>query len=223
MNVYHRWIIRGMLCGTTALLAAGVAFAQYTVPANYPPFVPDPDSTPLYVTLENEYIACRFGIQGNILSKAAGNDADSGGNKWLRGDKVITTDDHNWGVSGRFGVIAKKGDPESPVDDDLPLNFMGFMPCHYFGYLKLRIGEDMRMIGDGATGSWLNRGNGQPIMTPMLYPSGDLGPYIEGTWRTTGGNGSTVHVKNSHRPGSRHGPVRISDHEYGSQHREYRL
>lgn len=195
MNIYQRWIISSVLCVIIALLAAGVALAQFTVPANYPSFKPDPDSSPLYVTLENEYIACRFGIQGNVLAKAVCNDADSGGNKWFRGDKVPSPDDHNWGVAGRFGVVAKKGDPESPVDDDMPLNFMGFMPCHYFGYLKLRIGDDMRMIGDGASGSWLVRGGGQPVMTPTLYPSGEFGPYIEGTWRTTGGNGSTVHVK----------------------------
>ena len=134
MKIHKRQAALGMLLIAVLLLIAGAAFAQFDAPETYPSFKGDPDNFPVWVTLENDYIACRIGVQGNILAKAVCNDADDGGDKYFRGDKVFHTEDHKWGVSGRYGIVAKKGDPETLDDDDMPLTFMGMAPCHYFGY-----------------------------------------------------------------------------------------
>lgn len=204
MKIHKRQAALGMLLIAVLLLIAGAAFAQFDAPETYPSFKGDPDNFPVWVTLENDYIACRIGVQGNILAKAVCNDADDGGDKYFRGDKVFHTEDHKWGVSGRYGIVAKKGDPETLDDDDMPLTFMGMAPCHYFGYWKLRIGDDTRMVGDGASGRWYNPVPGQPIFTPTRYqiPPAELadkepglgytGPLVRGIWSTSGGNGSTI-------------------------------
>jgi hypothetical protein len=211
MNTYQRSVLVGLLCLGVALFAAGAVFAQYIVPPNYPIFRPDPNDAPIWVTLENDYIQCNVGIQGNVKTFTEFDDSADGNGKWGRGDKVPSINENNWHVSGRYGIVAKKGDPEITEDNDLPLTFMGFLPCHYFAYWKLCVGNDpvtkrpiMRMIGDGASGSWYNQGGGQPVYNPTLYtiPPPDLvnkepglgrtGPFIRGIWQTTGGNGSTI-------------------------------
>ncbi|NLN74777.1 MAG: hypothetical protein GX139_00490 [Armatimonadetes bacterium] len=180
MKTGQRRIIGGVLFIGVALMAAGMAFAQGQIPANYPSYTTEAARV---ITLENEYIAAKIGVSGKVVSRARSDDDDVG----ARDDKVITSEtDHDWGIAGRWGVVSKKGDPENPADDNMPLTFMGFMPCHYFGYWKLRIGDEMRMIGDGSTGGWYSTGDGQPGKIPTLIDSGKWGPYIEGTWRVAG-------------------------------------
>ncbi len=181
-----------------ATVASALAQAPY-VPPTYPAYEYDSDDPPWWVTLENSYIQVNIGAEGNIKAYAFFGDGTTNG----RGDKVPSSEKHDWHVAGRYGIVAKTGDPEVPEDNDRPLTFMGQEPCHYFGYWKLRIGNDMRMIGTDP-GGWYSNGPGQPILTPTLYmaPPADLadkepalgrmGPFIRGIWSTTGGNGSTV-------------------------------
>ncbi len=201
-----RYAVVGLCCIAAALLLAATAGAQLVYyPITYPAI--GPGSTCLVATVENEYIQCNVGQAGTMHMYAECDDADDGGNKSFRGDKVPDSSTHDWAVSGRYGVVAVGGDPDVPADDDRPLTFMGMYPCHYFGYWKLRIGTDMRMIGDGATGSWYQENLWSPEMGPTLYsvPPPDLlnkepslgrtGPFIRAIWRTTGGNGSTILVE----------------------------
>lgn len=204
---YQRSAIVGLLWIGLLLCVAGVAQAQFAVPPNYPPVRPDPNDGPVWTTLGNNYIACNVGIQGNILANAVFSDDQDGNGKWGRGDKVRDVNDHNWHVSGRWGVVTVHGDPEKLEDDNRPITFMGSYPCHYFGYWKLKIGNDMRMVGDGATGQWYSTGAGQPVYSPTRYdvPPPDLltkektlgttGPFIRGIWNTTGGSGSTIRTE----------------------------
>jgi hypothetical protein len=173
------------------LIPAGMVGAQVVYyPLTYPPIDWTTSSYSL-ATLENEYIQCNVGQAGNIAAYATGDDAADGV------DKVPDDSTNDWGVSGRYGVVTVAGDPELTDDDGRPLTFMGMYPCHYFGYWKLRIGTDMRMVGDGGTGSW--------SMVPTLYPNpplvaneptlGRTGPLVRGIWRTNGGNGSEILVE----------------------------
>lgn len=199
-------VVVGLLSVVLVLCLAGAACAQFTVPPTYPDFRGDPNDYPVFVRLRNPYIQCTVGIQGKVLANAEFDDEDSGGGAWGRGDKVFDPDaEHNWRVSGRWGITTVAGDPEQADDNDKPLTFMGFWPCHYFGYWKLRIGNDMRMIG--TDGSWYTPGNGQPMYSPTLYPTpppdlvskektlGVTGPFLRAIWRCTGGSGSEIRTE----------------------------
>ena len=206
---HQRSIVVGLICMGLVLCALGSLHAETVIetPLTYPSWRSDPNNPAAWVSMENDYIQCNVGIQGNILASAVFSDEDDGGNKWGRGDKVFDSTEHNWRVSGRYGVVALKGDPDTDADNNKCLTFMGMAPCHYFGYWKLKIGNDMRMIGDGATGGWYSTGDGQPVYNPTRYdvPPADLlnkektlgttGPFIRGIWRTTGGNGSEIRTE----------------------------
>lgn len=207
--IHQRSFIVGLVCIGLVICALGSVQAQSTVyiPSTYPTYGGDPNDPPAWVSMENAYIQANVGISGNILAYAYFGDEDDGGNKWGRGDKVFDSSQHNWRVSGRYGVVALKGDPDTTADDNRPITFMGSYPCHYFGYWKLKIGDDMRMIGDGATGGWYSTGDGQPVYNPTRYDTpppdlvnkektlGTTGPFIRGIWRTTGGNGSEIRTE----------------------------
>jgi len=192
-----------LACVLMGLLAAGAAVAQIILPPSYPR-VDAQNSDPVWVSLENSYIQCNVGQAGTMKVYAECADGDDGGNKTFRGDKIPDDSTHDWGVSGRYGIMSMVGDPNVPDDDNRPLTFFGMVPCHYFGYWKLRIGNDMRMIGDGGSGSWYSENIFSPVMSPTLYliPPADLankepslgrtGPFIRAVWRTSGGNGSTI-------------------------------
>jgi len=180
---YQRSMVAGILSIGLVLLLMGTAYAQLADPGNYPIWSVDTNDYPFWVTLDNNYIACLVGVQGNIKAKAAFSDGTDG-----RGDKVPIDGESDWGVSGRYGIVALAGDPEIAEDDNRPLTFMGMAPCHYFGYWKIRLGTQMRMIGDGSSGTWYTTGVGQPIYSPTLYtkPPADMsgGPFIRAIWAT---------------------------------------
>lgn len=189
----------GLLLGLVASVSAQVG--PYIPPPGYPSYRWDPDDAPIWVRLANDYIECNVGIQGNIKAHAAFSDSVTAG----RGDKAPITSESDWRVSGRYGVYVKRGDPEITGDNERPITFMGKEPCHYFGYWKLKIGSDMRMIG-GPNGSWYQANQWSPVLTPTLYPAppadladkepalGRMGPFIQGVWSTSGGNGSNILV-----------------------------
>lgn len=162
-----------------------------------------PYSCPGYSRLSNPYVRCSVGYQGNFKSNAFFDDGTDG-----RGDKIFDPKggSHTWNVSGRWGVEAILGDPEIQGSKNTRLNFLADYPCHYFGFWKLKIGKDMRMIGD-STGAWYQENTSMPVMTPTSYdaPPPDLldkepalgrtGPFIRGTWTTKGGNGSEIRTE----------------------------
>ena len=205
-----RYTLVGLYCVVAALILAGMAGAQLPY---YPLTYPDlGGGRGLKATLQNAYIQCNVGQTGTIKAYAFGSDADDGGNVSLRNDKVPDSATHDWGVSGRYGVVAMSGDPELLEDNGRPLTFMGMYPCHYFGYWKLAIQrpdgkKDMRMIGDGGTGGWYRENLWSPDMSPTLYPIppadllgkepslGRTGPFIRAIWQTSGGNGSTILIE----------------------------
>lgn len=203
-----RYAVVGV-CFVAAIMAlAGAACAQTIY---YPVTYPQVDwgsSSCVMTTLENSYIRCNVGQAGTMKVYAECDDDDDGGNKSFRGDKVPDGGTHDWGVAGRYGVVAVTGDPDIVEDDGRPLTFMGMYPCHYFGYWKLRIGEEMRMIGDGGTGHWHQENLWSPEMSPTLYavPPPDLlskepslgrtGPFIRAIWDTAPtANGSVIQVE----------------------------
>lgn len=191
---HQRIVVAGILCIGIALLVAGAGLAQQiiTIPPNYYPFTISNDTW--IATLENDYIRCNVGYNGTIGSEAFFDDDTVGG----RGDKVFDkkSASHSWGVSGRYGIVVKKGDPWTTADDDLPLTFFGFLPCHYFAYWKLKIGNDIRMIGDGGTGGWYRDNQFSPRMYPTVYETpppdlknkekglGTTGPFMRAIWTT---------------------------------------
>jgi len=203
----NRLCFAGLICVGILLALAVATFAQTVyIPPTYPVFGPDPANAPFWVTLENAYVRCNVGIQGNIKAYAFFDDNVSSGSSSGRGDKVFAAEEHDWGVSGRYGVVSVSGDPDVPEDGNRPLTFMGMYPCHYFAYWKLRIGTDMRMIGD-STGSWFKENLWSPPMTPTKYDApppdlaakepalGRMGPFIRGIWTTKGGNGSEIRTE----------------------------
>ena len=197
---YRRGVFGGLLCIAIALLVGGMAFAQIIPPPTYPGYRGKISDWPVWVSLANTYVQCRVGIQGTLEVHAECNDSDDSGGSTFRGDKNPPSDPNayrDWGVSGRYGIVSLAGDPEITEDDNRPITFMGHLPCHYFGYWKLRIGNDMRMIGDGASGGWYRENQYSPVMSPSLIdrPPEDMastGPFLRSVWRTSGGNGSTI-------------------------------
>ncbi len=200
--ICRRSALYALVCIALGLLAAGLAGAQVEYPTTYPS-IDWENSDPAYVSLENDYIQCNVGQSGTMKVYAQCDDADDGDDSIFHGDKVPDDDTHSWGVSGRYGIVAMSGDPDIADDDNRSLTYMGMYPCHYFGYWKLKIGNDMRMVGDGGSGSWYSENQFSQIMIPTLYLSppsdisdkgslGRTGPYVRGIWRTTGGNGSTI-------------------------------
>lgn len=203
----NRRCFAGIIYAGILLAFAVSAFAQVVyIPPTYPSYEYDTENYPFWVSLENSYVRCNVGTQGNIKAYAFFSDSVSSGNTSGRGDKVFSSEKHDWGVTGRYGVVALAGDPEIPEDDNRPLTFMGQDPCHYFAYWKLRIGSDTRMIGD-STGGWYRANLWSPVMTPTRYDApppdlsdkepalGRMGPFIRGIWRTTGGNGSEIRTE----------------------------
>lgn len=188
---YQRSVFVGSLsvCLVLSLLAGALAL-QIDTPLTYPSWKEDPNNLPWWMTLNNNYIGCLVGVRGNIKAGAYFSDGEDG-----LGDKVPGPE-HDWGVTGRYGVVTSTvGDPETNADNKRPLTFMGMAPCHYFGYWKLRVGTQMRMIGDG-TGSWYRAVAGQQPYIPTLYPEpppdmkskeprlGVTGPFIRAIWAT---------------------------------------
>lgn len=203
---YRRSVVAALLCIGVALLVAGTVCAQgfgllFRDPPGYP-WRGDPNDFPQIVTLKNSYIACLVGKGGQVLTHHLYDDDSDG-----RMDKWGSVPENKWRCNGRYSVGTVQGDPETTEDDNMPITFMANAPCHYFAYWKLKIGNDMRMIGDGASGGWYSEANGQPPYNPTLYESpppdmlkkeptlGVTGPFIRGIWRTTGGNGSEIRTE----------------------------
>lgn len=197
----------GVLIAIAGPVAALVITTPPAMPPNYPVLSPDLSSQhtwPAYAQLHNAYVQCLIGVQGNFKSNYFNDDSTPNG----RGDKMwdVSNGQHQWDVSGRWGVMALAGDPEAPGSQNTNLNFCANAPCHYFGYMKLKIGKDMRMIGD-ATGAWYQAGPGMPTMTPTTYDApppdleskepeiGRMGPLVRGIWTTKGGNGSEIRTE----------------------------
>lgn len=81
-------------------------------------------------------------------------------------------------VTGRWSVETVGGDPEIPDDDDKPLVYY---PAGDYGYFKLKVGDQVAVVGDTATGSWSKA----PLKVDPPPPGlgqGKTGAYIEGEW-----------------------------------------
>jgi len=204
---YRRSVVAALLCIGVALLVTGSVCAQdpglslfRDTPAY--PWRGDPNDYPQIVTLKNDYIACLVGKCCQVLTHHL-HDDDSDG-RW---DKWATTPEVKWRCNGRYSVGTVHGDPETLEDDNMPITFMANAPCHYFAYWKLKIGNDIHMIGDGASGGWYSDPQQQAWYDPTLYlsPPADMlkkeptlgvtGPFIRGIWRTTGPNGSEIRTE----------------------------
>lgn len=85
-------------------------------------------------------------------------------------------------VRGSFAVVTQKGDPETVGDDDRVI---------LYGVWKIRVGDQVRVIGDPASGSW-SRVPVAYVLPPPGLGLGRTGGYIEGEWTTTISEGVTI-------------------------------
>ncbi len=119
-----------------------------------------------HITLKNWYISVSLGTGGKV-KVGADNDAVE------------------YDCNGRWAVAMEEGDPETEADNRAPLIYLGdISPAGNFGYFKVKVGDNVRMIGDSATGVW--------TQTPRVYleprsglGEGRTGSYIKGQWTIT--------------------------------------
>lgn len=127
------------------------------------------------VTLVNRYISAFLGNGGTIDVGGTGN------------DKV------SYDTAARWSVVTVDGDPETLADDNHELVYYGLVsPANNFGYFKVKIGNDVRMVGDSTTGQWSKA----PAAYDPPRPGtglGRSGGYMDCEWKIT--TGATILVK----------------------------
>ncbi|MCX8052893.1 MAG: hypothetical protein N3B12_03725 [Armatimonadetes bacterium] len=107
---------------------------------------------------------------------------------------TVKVDNSQWGIAGRWAVSTTEGDPETTQDNNRPLvYFAGICPAHYFGYWKIRVGNNVYMVGDSNTGYW-SKVPYTYRTPPPGYGVGRAGGYIEGEWtvNATDASGQTT-------------------------------
>lgn len=121
---------------------------------------------PVWKSLGNQYIEGAVGTSGQIE---------------IAPDKKLD-------LAGRWSVVTKQGDPETPGDDDREIIWLGSVaPAGYYGFWNLRINNTNYLIGDSTTGGWLitRTLDYRPrIPNPPDRVDGPFGSLITGTWRT---------------------------------------
>jgi len=129
---------------------------------------------PIYYTLANDYIRFDWGVANTV-------------------DFTLNSVTYSWAVPGRFSVETIGGDPETSDDDNVDLiprghDFgtsydNGWAPCHKFGYIKVKVGEDDPSIIGVSGGSWTQ---GPSLFAPPDgLGLGKNGRFLEGEWTTT--------------------------------------
>lgn len=91
-----------------------------------------------------------------------------------------------WPIAGRWAVATVGGDPETAADDNADLNWLAWLcPHRDYGYWKVKIGDEIKFIGDPETGRWTK--------LPLTYETpppgqglGKAGGYLEAEWTITG-------------------------------------
>jgi len=121
------------------------------------------------VRLQNDYIAATVGTSGTIQ----------------------VGEDTTYDITGRWAVTSLEGDPTTDKDDGRGLvGFGTTSPAQWFGYWKVKIGSDVRIVGDSTTGRWkpattTDPNSGVPTAYPVPRPElglGRSGGFIEGEW-----------------------------------------
>ncbi len=119
------------------------------------------------LTLSNDYLEVYLGVQGTC---------------------TYTDDDGNvytWPVPGRYSIRTVAGDPDNTGDDSKSLTPWAPYPCGHWGYLKIKVGDEVVVVGD--SGDWSVKNPPTAYTTPVQGGSlGPGGPYLEGVWETSG-------------------------------------
>lgn len=129
-----------------------------------------------FVSLSNRYIEVRVGTGGDQVNVPEG-DRDS---------------------NGRWTVLTQEGDPEVDGDNRVPLiRYADISPLEDWGFWKVRVGNESRVIGDSSTGGyWVKIPTAYPEPQPGLG-KGKSGGFIEGEWRTDAAVGVGVKIRAS--------------------------
>ena len=157
----------GTVCAYLLVLVIGIVGAAQIASASS-------TAPPIFYTLQNDYIKLDWGV-GNTV------------------DFTIGTVVYSWDVAGRFSVQTTGGDPETTQDNDFDLiprghdwgtdYDNGWAPCHKFGYIKVKTGDNDPSIIGVSGGSWTQG-------PAVFYPPDGLGlgkngRFIEGEWTTS--------------------------------------
>lgn len=146
-------ILVGTACLMGVLLLAGAVLAQQD---DYPQFSNDAR----WETMSNRYIQIKLGTSGTV--------------------KVSSSLEYN--IAGRWAVVTSEGDPETSVDNNRELIWLGEMcPCGQFGNLKIKVGDTVYLVGESGSGGWTKR----PIAyntPPPGFGLGRQGGYIDAEW-----------------------------------------
>ncbi len=115
-------------------------------------------------TPSNRYVVGKLGVSGTVK---VGNGSDNE-------------------IAGRWAVATAEGDPETVVDNNSDLNWLGWVcPMADYGYWKIRVGDTISFVGDGETGRW-TRYPTTYATPPAGYGLGRTGGYTEAEWTITG-------------------------------------
>lgn len=85
-------------------------------------------------------------------------------------------------INGSFAIVTQNGDPETIGDDDRVI---------MYGVWKIKVGDQVRVIGDTATGSW-SKVPVAYVLPPPGLGLGRTGGFIDGEWTATISEGVTV-------------------------------
>ncbi|MFQ3549434.1 MAG: hypothetical protein SNJ70_06750 [Armatimonadota bacterium] len=140
----------------------------------------------VHVSLSNRYIEAKLGRSGVT---------------------EVPDDQGEKQIAGRWAAVAVEGDPETSGDNNMPLIFFGDVtPAHAYGYFKIRIGQNLYVIGDPGSGYWSspttgyeqNTSAGAKVINPPIgSPLAKYGRYLFGEWTTTGDNPVKVKIRMS--------------------------
>jgi len=124
------------------------------------------------VSLANPYIGVSLGTAGTIPGPG----------------------EDEWQSSGRWAVVTYEGDPETSGDNDRGLIYGAtYGPAENYGFFKIKIGENIYLIGDDSSGYWEQSPVAYPVPPPGLG-LGTTGGFIQGEWVVTATEGAEISV-----------------------------
>ncbi len=130
-----------------------------------------------WVEMSNRYIQIQLGVRGSVKPDQS----------------------TQWDIPGRWMVGTAEGDPETTKDNRHALvyfpRYLPFtVPCHYFGYIKLKVADKVKMVGDSNSGYWSKTPYAYTTPPPG-YGVGRAGGYIEGEWTVTDGGNAVAALR----------------------------
>jgi len=130
-----------------------------------------------WAEMSNRYIYAQLGVSGTVKP----------------------TSDTEWDIPGRWLVGTAEGDPETTADNRhalvyFPRNLATTVPCEYFGFLKVKVGDKVKMVGDSNAGYW-SRTPYAYTTPPPGYGLGKTGGYIDAEWTVTDGSAALAKLR----------------------------